>query len=106
MVPHRRIQIPEYDIRKTAFGIHHTSVTKNDFIPRTMRIAMFHTVPLIEKFVEAPDAASIHHLFSEPKKYDLRLLADFLEKRKPDTIAAAKQQATMMKSMGWKFILA
>ena len=29
---------------------------------------MFHTVPLIEKFVEAPDAASIHHLFSEPRK--------------------------------------
>src|SRR6478735_12744401 len=70
MPPQRRIQMPEYAIRNTAFGIHHTSVTQNDFIPSTIRIARFHTVPLIEKFVEAPDAASIHHLFWWPRKYD------------------------------------
>ena len=66
--PQRRIQMPEYAIRNTALGIHHTNVTQNDFIPNTIRIARFHTVPLTEKLVEAPEAASIHHLFSAPRK--------------------------------------
>ena len=97
--PQRRIQMPEYAIRNTALGIHHTNVTQNDFIPSTIRIARFHTVPLTEKLVEAPEAASIHHLFSAPRKYDLELSALLRENTNPAPTTTEKNTPTISQSM-------
>ncbi len=46
--PVRRIQIPEYVIRKTALGSHQTISSHQLFIPNTIRMAMNQIVPAME----------------------------------------------------------